>query len=94
MIVRIPAVGTPELLDGYNFRELKVVGDPSPHPALGRMEGDHVFLDPKALTRLAGGAAGDPGWRNGFAEMVAYAAKRDWIDDAGFVRAHVEPLTS
>lgn len=93
MIVHIPLAGRPELLESDNFRQLMVLGDPTPHHALGRPDGAHVYLDPEELKRLAGADASDPDWQQRFTEMVAFAAASGWVDENGYVRAHVKPLT-
>lgn len=54
----------------------------------------HVPAD--AVRRLAAEAAAqegrslDPGWENGFAAMVEYAAEHGWTAEDGSIRAHVE----
>ncbi len=82
----------PSLEDVDDFRRLKVVVAAGERPALdvvGRVDGDHVWLDRKWL--VAHGRPDDPVWAHGFAAMLAYAEKSGWIDDDGAIRAHVEP---
>lgn len=52
---------------------------------------DHVRVRPEHLLELAGDRAQEPRWREGFEAMIAYAARRGWVDEQG-VRAHVESL--
>jgi hypothetical protein len=56
---------------------------------LGRVDGEHVWLDIpllKALSPLANDAA----WAEGFDGVMSYAESKGWIDDAGtHVRAHI-----
>jgi len=60
--------------------------------ALGRPADDeHVYVDPAVLLRLAGERAEDPAWLESLAGMTAFAAEHGWVDEAGFIRAHVEP---
>jgi hypothetical protein len=51
----------------------------------------HVWISPEEIERLAGERAQDPSWRQGFERMLAYAREHGWVDERGFVRAHVEP---
>jgi hypothetical protein len=83
--------GTPRLEDIDNFRAFKVVAAADDRHALtgiGRVEGDHVWLDRGWLE--ANGRSDDPAWAEKFAAMAAYAEKSGWVDDAGAIRAHVE----
>ena len=54
-----------------------------------RADGEHVVVDPVSLRALAGPAA-DDAWEEGFAGMVAYAARKGWVEADGGVLAHVE----
>lgn len=57
--------------------------------ALGRLDGEHVWLDIDGLLRLSPLAA-DPEWKAGFDGVMAYAQTKGWIDDSGSrVRAHL-----
>ncbi len=56
---------------------------------LGRLDGDHVWLDIDGLRALSP-LAGDPEWVTGFDSVMKYAETKGWIDDTGSrVRAHV-----
>lgn len=56
--------------------------------ALGRPDGDHVWLDVAALRAAAGPR--DPDWQRRFDAMVDYARSRGWTDQAATrLRAHV-----
>lgn len=59
---------------------------------LGRVDDDreHVHVDPEVLLRLAGDRANDPSWRESLDAMIAFAAKHGWVDESGFIRAHIE----
>ena len=52
-------------------------------------EGEHGFVAPATVTRLAAGQVG-AGWTERFAAMVAYAGSKGWLDDAGRIRGHTE----
>ncbi len=55
-----------------------------------RARGQHAFVDRETLLALAGDRALDPGWVAQLDAMLAYAASRGWVDDAGATRAHIE----
>ncbi len=81
----------PRLEDIDNFRALKVVVAAGVQPALdtvGRVDGDHVWLDRAWLE--AHGRPADPDWAKGFAAMIGYAEKSGWVDNAGAIRAHID----
>jgi hypothetical protein len=51
---------------------------------------DHVLIEVDAVRRLAAGRVG-PAWETEFTGMLAYAARKGWVDESGTkVRAHVE----
>lgn len=84
------------LIEPADFRRLDVLVDPQPQDRLdrlihriGKRDGDdHIRLNP-AILRFLSGHAGDETWEQGFAAMLAYAAKSGWVDDQGLVRAHL-----
>ncbi len=82
------------LEDVDNFRAFAVVVTGEPDlvdklDGLGAVDGDHAFLDPEAVKRLAGDrAAGD--WGANFDNMIEFARGKGWVDEAGRVRAHIE----
>lgn len=50
---------------------------------------DHVFVSIETLKSLADKVP--EGWSKGFEAMIAYAASKGWVDDAGtHVEAHIE----
>lgn len=54
-------------------------------------DAEHVWVDLARLRGL-GDAHGGPDWREGCDGMIAYARSKGWTDDeAGLVRAHLEP---
>ena len=56
---------------------------------LGRVDGEHVWLDIPLLKALSPLAA-DASWADGFDGVMTYAASKGWIDGAGtHVRAHI-----
>jgi hypothetical protein len=59
---------------------------------LGLVTGDggHIYIEPAALTSLAGGLGYSAQWQASLLAMIGFAAKSGWVDDAGRVRAHVE----
>ena len=82
---------TPHLQDIDNFRALKVVvvaGDLPPLQRIGRVDGDHVWLDQAWLR--SHGRPTDPAWIKDFAGMIGYAQKSGWVGADGSVRAHIE----
>ena len=50
---------------------------------------EHATIHPDELRRLAGPAADDPTWEEGFQGMLAYAAEHGWTDGER-VRVHLE----
>jgi hypothetical protein len=57
---------------------------------LGRVDGDHVWLDIPLLKALSP-LADDPHWGDGFDGVMSYARSKGWIDENGArVRAHIE----
>jgi flavin reductase (DIM6/NTAB) family NADH-FMN oxidoreductase RutF len=96
MRIHLTDAGTAELIEPENFRALDVLVDPQPDEQLqkalrriGTPEGDgHVRLSPDVL-RFLSGHAGESAWEDGFAAMLAYAAKAGWVDNVGRVRAHL-----
>ena len=54
-----------------------------------RADGNHVWLPQSWLA--AQGRPADADWQSGFARMIAYAAGAGWVDEAGAVRAHIDP---
>ncbi len=79
------------LADIDNFRALKVVVAKDAAPPLasvGRVDGDHVWLDRNWLE--TNGRPAEADWAQGFAAMIGYAEKSGWVDDNGAIRAHIE----
>ncbi len=57
--------------------------------ALGRLDGEHVWLDIAGLLSLSLHAA-DAQWRSDFDATMNYARSKGWVDPAGtHVRAHL-----
>lgn len=58
---------------------------------LGRLDGEHVWLEIKALQALSP-RADDTDWLSGFEGTMAYAKSKGWLDpDGTSVRAHLAP---
>ena len=55
----------------------------------GQLDGDHAWISPDWL-RQASGRTGDAAWIQGFEAMLAYAAKKGWVNQAGAIRGHIE----
>lgn len=56
---------------------------------LGRIEGEHAWLDIDQLRALSP-LAGDQAWNDGFDATMAYAGSKGWLNDSGTeVRAHL-----
>jgi hypothetical protein len=56
---------------------------------LGRIEGEHVWLNIAQLRALSP-LAGDAEWNAGFDATMAYAGSKGWLNEAGTeVRAHL-----
>ena len=56
---------------------------------LGRVDGEHVWLDIPLLKALSP-LANDAEWADGFDGVMKYAESQGWIDEAGtHVRAHI-----
>jgi hypothetical protein len=93
VFIEVDGDGPARLADADNFRAFSVVvtGDADVAEALaglGTVEGEHAWLDPAAVTALAGEVG--QRWRADFDAMIAYAASKGWTDDGGRVRAHIE----
>jgi hypothetical protein len=58
---------------------------------VGRLEGDHAVVAPEALRRLAGDAVSTE-WIKGLESMTSYARSKGWLDDSGWIRAHIEEV--
>ena len=59
--------------------------------AVGRCDGEHVWVDRGALADLAGARAADEAWQGGLAAMVDYARSNGFLsDDGAAIRAHVD----
>jgi hypothetical protein len=58
--------------------------------AIGRYDGEHVFVRPDAVRELAGELAADAAWEENLQKMIGYAEQHGWIDADGAIRAHVE----
>ena len=103
MLIRIgpgePGTGAlPQLVEPDNFGAFKVVvtagisGESldAAMARIGRMHDDHVYVDPASLEELAGERALDVEWVEGLAAMTGYASKHGWVDESGWIRAHIE----
>jgi hypothetical protein len=100
MIVHVDLAAAPPavtLQDAEDLRAFKVVTTGGEDPAalagalqgVGRVAPDgHAFIDPDAVRRLAGDR--DAPWRESFAQMLAYAHTKGWLDADGAIQAHVE----
>jgi hypothetical protein len=71
-----PGVG---LEDADDFRTLKV----------DVRQADDATIHPDELRRLAGDAASQPGWEQGFTRMLEFAAHHGWMD-GDLVKVHLE----
>lgn len=98
MLIRITSAGEAVLEEPGDFRRFSIRFDPGSRgtPAaeaalarLARPEGEAAWVCAEALRRLAP-QGGDAEWRRGLDGMVAFAATRGWVDEAGRIRAHVE----
>jgi hypothetical protein len=49
----------------------------------------HVWIKPQTIAELAG-RTDDTAWLERFAAMIVYASRKDWVDDQGRIRAHVD----
>jgi hypothetical protein len=91
------ATPSTQLLDVDDFKsfDLKVLGDRAPALESGidwlgaRADQDHVFVNPARLRELAGERASDPAWLASLAGMLEFAAEHGWIDERGWVSAHI-----
>ncbi|MEU6371598.1 hypothetical protein [Streptomyces sp. NPDC046909] len=84
MYLRVDLQEVPPLVEVHepeDFTSFKVVLVPS----------THTWVEPEALTRLAGRAR-DDAWRERLAAMTAYARRQGWTDGQGRLRAHVETV--
>jgi hypothetical protein len=55
----------------------------------GTLDGDHAWISPDWL-RQASGRTDDPAWSQSFEGMLAYAAKKGWVNQDGAIRGHIE----
>jgi hypothetical protein len=91
MIIKITAAGAATLEDADNFKAFKVVSAAAPaaaFAAVGRLDGDHVWVNPAWLK--AHGRSDDSDWLTGLEKMLNYAKGAGWLDERGAVRAHIE----
>lgn len=96
MIIELSADAAPRLTDVERLDRLHAVSDDprsARYDALCQPDpdGEHVWIDVARLREagLAGTDAPDFGER--FDGMIAYAAKKGWLDESGErVRAHIE----
>ncbi len=97
-IVVSGSAGTVTAEDANNLDALSVTvvdAEPEQVPALlarlGRVEGEHAWLDVRSLRAFAP-IPRPCSWDVRFADSVAHAASRGWLDESGkAVRAHIEP---
>lgn len=100
MDVRIDPTGAAALDGVDDFTALRLTGTrPSSAAARSTLgasgieltdDGSHGYIEPAAITRLAGTAADGPEWQDGFRRMLAYASEKGWADETGRIRAHAE----
>ncbi|TFC80540.1 hypothetical protein E3O45_02065 [Cryobacterium sp. TMS1-20-1] len=74
------------------FAHLKAVPRSSPSGEQHRsaelgtwIDGEHLFVLPGTIERLAGDVAQEARGQLGFAGMIAYAAQSGWVDPEGLV---------
>ena len=92
MRLRVAADGAVTLEEPDDFTRFAVLATPGATLAgVARREGNHAWVPPAALRRLAP-HAGAPDWEQGFGRMLAYAGSKGWVDAEGAVRAHVEAI--
>lgn len=92
MQIKVSTGKAAELLSPEDFRRFSVIAERAAQTelaALGRVEGDHVWIAPAKVGQLAG-ASRTAEWDNAFTGMIGFAAKHGWVDEAGHVRAHIE----
>ena len=87
VVIDAPADATPatqghRLGDVVAARHLGTVG-----------EDGAVWVDPAILQFLSAGAV-DEGWDEALAVMIRQATTRGWVDESGWIRAHVVWPTS
>ena len=86
------------LEDADNFKDFKVVaatsrdqldviGHALTTAGAGLVDAGHAWIS-QAWLRAA--KDGDAAWHEGFDKMLAFAQSKDWIDENGHIRAHVE----
>ena len=100
-----PSTGAYELLDPDVFTAFSVVvPSPADMPlkagdvpaALGTSteDGQHVLVLREAVLALAGAPSRDAAWHDGFAGMLAHAAKAGWVSaDGNAIRGHCTAAT-
>jgi hypothetical protein len=97
MIVHYAPEDGLSLQESEDFRKFKIVLTPgSPQrpqvPELTFVDDDNALIGIDVVPALPG-APTDSVWREGYAKMVAAAAKLGWIDEqSNAIRAHVERL--
>ena len=94
MNIRLLPSGAVVLDEAEDFRRFAVLVPPgtevaeSPLAGLMRLERGYAWVPPVTVLALRGAA--DPGWRQGFDAMVAFAAGKGWTDGESRIRAHIE----
>lgn len=98
MRITITDDGRAEVADADNLRALDVAAggrtDADIDTALrasgiGRLEGEHAWLDAGGIKEAARGDR-DDAWADGFDGMIAYARSKGWANEAGEIRAHLD----
>ncbi len=96
MLIRVTGASTeleaPEDLKRFTLVVEEGLAGPGLAFALGdagRLDGEHAWISPDWLFANSG-LADDPQWVAGFTGMVEFAAKHGWVNEDGWIRAHIE----
>jgi hypothetical protein len=84
MIIDVDLTSVPpvvSLRDPDDFASFRIVA-----------RGGHAYIDRTVLLALVGARSDDPDWVEHTDAMLAFAASKGWVNDAGATRAHVEFL--
>lgn len=68
---------------------IESVGDSTNKGVRVDEDGVHVWIDPTHIAAAAAAAGMPDSWAGDFERMCAYARTKGWLDEQGWIRAHV-----
>ncbi|WP_322046469.1 flavin reductase family protein [Paraburkholderia sp. J67] len=88
--------GAITLIAPSHFKQFEILVDEQPDSLLDqaiarvgqRADDEHVWVNPQVI-RFLSGKAGNAEWEAGFETMIGFAAKYNWVNEEGLIRAHI-----